>query len=181
MPFLAPNVQRVVNLLSRSDLLSRFPENYRQLSSQRRVHSVVNIAGARKNPHAHKNKIGTSTPPSKKAQKPPLKGGILWAWGFSSRKNQKMPGAHKIGAAISGPRITGGNFVDITLFLNSGGSKTLWHRIHYPVVFLARLGPLGASSVRTGLSTQGWGTQLDQNGPLQVKWTNPKGPKILKT
>ena len=38
---------------------------------------------SRKNPHAHKNKIGTSTPPSKKTQKPPLKGGILWAWGFS--------------------------------------------------------------------------------------------------
>ena len=40
-----------------------------------------------KNPHAHKNQIGTSTR------------------GFSSRKSQKMPGAHKIGAAISGPRI----------------------------------------------------------------------------
>ena len=38
-------------------------------------------------------------------------------WGFSSRKNQKMPGAHKIGAAISGPGITGGNFMDTTLFL----------------------------------------------------------------
>ena len=34
---------------------------------------------------------------------PPPKGGILRARGFSSRKNQKMPGAHKIGAAISGP------------------------------------------------------------------------------
>ena len=28
-----------------------------------------------------------------------------------------MPGAHKIGAAISAPRITGGNFMDTTLFL----------------------------------------------------------------
>ena len=27
-----------------------------------------------------------------------------------------MPGAHKIGAAISGPRIVGGNFMDTTLF-----------------------------------------------------------------
>ena len=27
-----------------------------------------------------------------------------------------MPGARKIGAAISGPRITGGNFMDITLY-----------------------------------------------------------------
>ena len=31
-----------------------------------------------------------------------------------------MPGAHKIGAAISGPRITSGNFMDITLFLRAG-------------------------------------------------------------
>ena len=30
-----------------------------------------------------------------------------------------MPGAHKIGAAISGPRIAGGNFMDITLFLSN--------------------------------------------------------------
>ena len=29
------------------------------------------VAISRKNPHAHKNKIGTSTPPSKKAQNPP--------------------------------------------------------------------------------------------------------------
>ena len=28
--------------------------------------------------------------------------------------NQKMPGAHKIGAAISGPRIAGRNFMGIT-------------------------------------------------------------------
>ena len=28
--------------------------------------------------------------------------------GFSSRKNPKMPGAHEIGAAVSGPRIAGG-------------------------------------------------------------------------
>ena len=29
-----------------------------------------------------------------------------------------MPGGHKIGAAISGPRITGGNFMDTTIFLS---------------------------------------------------------------
>ena len=28
-----------------------------------------------------------------------------------------MPGAHKIGSAISGPRITGGNFMDMRIFL----------------------------------------------------------------
>ena len=30
--------------------------------------------------------------------------------GISSRKNQKIPGARKIGAAISGPRSAGGNY-----------------------------------------------------------------------
>ena len=39
--------------------------------------------------------------------------------GGSSRKNQKCQAPIiKIGEAISGPRITGGNFMDITLFLN---------------------------------------------------------------
>ena len=51
-----------------------------------------------------KIKLALPPPPSKKPQHPPLKGGILRAWWFSSRKNQKMPGAHKIGAAISGPK-----------------------------------------------------------------------------
>ena len=36
-----------------------------------------------------------------------------------------MPGAHKIGAAISGPRIAGGNFMDITLFLTCWGAEKL--------------------------------------------------------
>ena len=78
-----------------------------------------------------KIKLALPPPPPKKTQNPPLKGGILWAWGFSSRKNPKMPGAHKIGAAISGPRITGGNFMDTTLFLIlrlSRASSTSWRR-----------------------------------------------------
>ena len=37
--------------------------------------------------------------------------------GFSSTKNQKMPGAHKIGAAISDPRIAGGKILDMRIFL----------------------------------------------------------------
>ena len=62
--------------------------------------------------------LHTVKPPLPKNPRPPLKQGILWAWGFASRKNQKLPGAHKIGAAISGPRIVGGNYMDITLLLN---------------------------------------------------------------
>ena len=42
--------------------------------------------------------------------KTPPKGGILWAWRFSYRKSAKIPGAHKIGAAISSPRIAGQHF-----------------------------------------------------------------------
>ena len=41
-----------------------------------------------------------------------------------------MPGAHKIGAAISGPRITGGNFMDITLFL-------IAVTLHYNLILVA--------------------------------------------
>ena len=53
----------------------------------------------RKIPRAQKNKTGISTPPFgfQKTPTPPPKRGILWAW--------EGIGAHKIGAAISGPRI----------------------------------------------------------------------------
>ena len=68
---------------------------------------------------AHKNKIGASTPSLLKSPEPPLKGEILWAWGFFSRKNQKIPGAHKIGAAISGLRIAGGKILDMRIFLTN--------------------------------------------------------------
>ena len=71
-----------------------------------------------KDPRAHKNKIGTSPPPKKKNQiPPPKKPGILWTWRFSCRKNTEILGAHKIGAAISGPRIADKNFTDTRIFL----------------------------------------------------------------
>ena len=56
------------------------------------------------NPRAHKNKIGT--PPPKKTQntRPPLERGILLTWLFPAERTH-FPGAYKIGAAISGPRI----------------------------------------------------------------------------
>ena len=37
--------------------------------------------------------------------------------GFSCRKNQKSPGAHKIGAAVSDPTIAGGKITDMRVFL----------------------------------------------------------------
>ena len=66
-----------------------------------------------KNPRAHKNKIGTPPP---KPKIPPLKQGILWTWRFSCRRNTEILGAHKIGAAISGPRIADKNFTDTSIF-----------------------------------------------------------------
>ena len=80
----------------------------------------------RKNPRAHKHKIGTCpSPPQKKKQKfpppPPKKRGILWAWRFSpAERTQKIPGAQKIGAAIYGPRISGGQFYGHGAFLTRG-------------------------------------------------------------
>ena len=65
---------------------------------------------SQKNPRAHNYKIGTSLPPPPKTENnlPPERE-FLWAWSFSCRRNQKIPGAHKICAAISGPRIAGEN------------------------------------------------------------------------
>ena len=44
-------------------------------------------------------------PPKTPNSPPPLKREILWTWGFSCRTDAFFPGAHKIGAAISSPRI----------------------------------------------------------------------------
>ena len=73
-----------------------------------------------KNPRAQKNKIGTSAPFEKKKKntnkqktRPPPKTRNFMGMGVFQQKNQKMPGAHKIDAAVSGPRIAGRNFTDI--------------------------------------------------------------------
>ena len=77
---------------------------------------------SQKNPRAHKNKIGTSPPPKTKIP-PPLKRGILWTRVFL-QKERIFPGVHKIGAAISGPRIADKNFMDTRIFLKQeGGPK----------------------------------------------------------
>ena len=72
----------------------------------------LRAACLQKNPRAHKNKIGIPPP-----QTPPLKGGILRTWFFLQRE-RIFPGVHKIGAAISGPRIADTNFADTWIFLN---------------------------------------------------------------
>ena len=75
---------------------------------------ILGAAQPQKNPRAHKNKIGTSPPP----QNPPLKRRILWTWVFL-QKERIFPGVHKIGAAISGPRIADTNFTDTRIFLTT--------------------------------------------------------------
>ena len=65
---------------------------------------------------AHINKIGIS-PPKHKIPPPP-KRGIVWTLVFL-QKERIFPGAHKIGAAISGPRIADMNFTDTRIFLKS--------------------------------------------------------------
>ena len=67
-----------------------------------------------KNPRAHHNKIGTPPP---QTENPPPKTRILWTWRFSCRKSAEILGVHKIGAAISGPRIADTNFTDMRIFL----------------------------------------------------------------
>ena len=91
--------------------------------------SCLALPANQKNPRAHKNKIGTSTPPpfQKTPTPPPPKTqsfmGVA-AWGVFSRKNETNTSRpQKIGAAISGPRITGGKITDFTLFLSKGHGK----------------------------------------------------------
>ena len=89
-----------------------------------------------KNPRTHKKNWHFHPRPFQESPTPPpLKGGILWAWGFSSRKNQAMPGAHKIGAANSGRKFYGHHA--FSEFRVPSNSNPLWPRSR-----LARLNPL---------------------------------------
>ena len=68
-------------------------------------------------------KIKSALPPPKpKTPPPPLKRGILWTQVFL-QKERIFPGVHKIGAAISGPRIADTNFTDTRIFLNQSVSR----------------------------------------------------------
>ena len=75
-----------------------------------------------------KIKLAIPPPPLKKPTPPPPPPktrnfmGMGPATGVFQQKEPKMPGAHKIGAAVSGPRIAGGNFTDMRLFLKIGVS-----------------------------------------------------------
>ena len=45
--------------------------------------------------------------------------------------NQKMPGAHRIGAAISGSRIAGRNFMDVTFIKVARLESKFCHEIFF--------------------------------------------------
>ena len=67
-----------------------------------------------KNPCAHNNKIGTS-PPKKSKTPPPCNKEFYGRGAFLPAERTKTSHApiHKIGAAISGPRIAGRQITDI--------------------------------------------------------------------
>ena len=73
-----------------------------------------------------------------------------------------MPGAHEIGAAISGPRIAGGNFMDITFFfLNK-------HQVDSKKALLRNV-PVTPTPVffQKYCRTNGRGTAVQMGGVLQ--------------
>ena len=73
---------------------------------------------SQKNPHAHKNKIGTLPPPNPKPPPPPKTRNFM-DMGFFLQRERIFPGIHKIGAAISGPRIADKRFTDTRAFLKN--------------------------------------------------------------
>ena len=99
-------------------------------------------------------KIKSALPPPPQTQSPPPpKRGILWTWRFCCRKSAEILGVHKIGAAISGPRIADTNFTDTRIFLSKrsraakrGGFKRVGFPIWTCPSFFVLFGPfLGLS------------------------------------
>ena len=93
-------------------------------------------------PTVNHTKIHMKIPPGEKPPEPrprkkpkippPLKRGILWTWVFPAERTH-FPGVHKIGAAISGPRIADTNFTDTRIFLTKLLHYiTLLFRINFP-------------------------------------------------
>ena len=80
---------------------------------------LIGVASAhfRKIPAPIKMKSALPPPQTQNPPPPPPKRGILWTWRFSCRKKALFPGVHKIGAAISGPRMADNNFTDMRIFL----------------------------------------------------------------
>ena len=103
-PLLSNGRQRVGALKKRACRKNAFKHSYTVECGNR-----LRVGVRAKNAIVSGLRVGSSKPPLPKNPKypPPLKRGILWAWRFSCRKNAIFPGAHKIGATISGPRMAG--------------------------------------------------------------------------
>ena len=87
-----------------SAILARYPMKTRQMGAIFGQKTTLGRRESEKSARPYKNKIGTPPP------KPKIpKRGILWTWVFL-QKERIFPGVHKIGAAISGPRIADRKF-----------------------------------------------------------------------
>ena len=109
----------------------------------------------RKSP-TYKNKIGTSTPrPFQKKNQHPTKTRNFMGMLVLQQKKPQMPGAHKIGAAISRPRIAGRKISDMRLvFWESRFSVDLF--AEKGTVFRRRRVPSGAPGVHALLNYFGF-------------------------
>ena len=75
--------------------------------------------------------------------------------GVFRQKEQKIPGAHKIGTAISGPRIVGGKLQDITLFLKK--KPLLWVRGNLGGILSDTL---GEGNCESKIAARQWGVNF---------------------
>ena len=91
-------------------------------------------------------KVKSALPPPEKNQNTPPapKRGISWTWRFSCRKNTEILGTHKIGAAISGPRIADKNLTDTRIFLIDEDPKHRgWLRLDLQLIWRKLLSRCG--------------------------------------
>ena len=77
----------------------------------------------RKIPAPIKIKLALPNPPphKKNPKYPDLKRGILWAWGFSCRNNQKSQTPIKLAQPFPVPKLRTKNFTNMGIVLRGGG------------------------------------------------------------
>ena len=136
--------------------------------------SLINGRQNQKNPRAHKNKIGT--PPPQSPKYPPLKRGILWTWLFLQNR-RFFPGVHKIGAAISGPRIADKNFTDTRIFLTKGRFRKRVVLADVPSFVFSFRGNMRHMYPRSGFRSGG--TSERTLVPVFVPGENPPRPPFF--
>ena len=104
-----------------------------QLHYTHTLYCLQNFFGFRsqfqKNPHAHKNKIGASTPASKNPRPLPLKQGTIWTWGFPAEEPKKCQAPKKLVQPLPAPELRGEKNKDMRLCLTIALTlfKSLWN------------------------------------------------------